>query len=117
MIGSLIISIFIFIMVVAIVIVASEGFKITFATILGSVGLTWAYLVLIYSSFNEWVVTPAIDVIFGSRGLTFYTISATMLFLSWCFIIFISLMNIIFTANKGQIRIFQNITESETDNL
>ncbi|MHA1234895.1 MAG: hypothetical protein ACTSQL_07390 [Promethearchaeota archaeon] len=117
MIGSIIVSIFIFILIVAIIIVASEGFKLTFATILGSIGLTWAYLVLIYSSFSEWVVTPALSVIFGSSRLTFYTISATMLFLSWSFIVFISIMNIIFTANKGQIRIFQNITESETDNL
>ncbi len=117
MIATLLVSIFIFIMIITIVIVASEGFKITLATILASFGLTWAYIVLVYSNFDKWVVTPALDTIFGANDLTLYTISATMLFLSWCFVIFISIMNIIFTANKGQIRIFQNITESDTDNL
>lgn len=117
MIGAIIVSVFIFILIITIVIVVSEGFKITLATILGSFGLTWAWLVLLFSNFDKWVVTPALDTILGANDLTFYTISATMLFLSWSFVIFISIVNIILTANKGQVRIFQNITESDTDNL
>ena len=117
MLGTLIISIFVFILCFMIVIVKTEGFKLTIASLFGVFGLVWAYFLIIWSSFKEFVINPAISTILGGSPLNFYTISATMLFVAWCFVIFVAIINIFMTANKGRVSIFQNMTENKNDNI
>ncbi|MCJ2513438.1 MAG: hypothetical protein LN408_03230 [Candidatus Thermoplasmatota archaeon] len=95
----------------------TEGFKITVATVIGFFGLAWAYVLVIWSSFITFVITPALQVLFGERALDLYGIASLMLFLSWVFIIAVAILNILLTASRGQPRIFQNITESKEDNI
>lgn len=117
MIGSLIVAIIIFFLSIMAVIVKTEGLKLTLAGIFGIFGLTWGYLANTWSNFTVYIVTPAINTIFGTADLNFYNVSAIMVLVAWIFVLFISILNILLTYNKKSVKLFQNWTESETDNI
>lgn len=117
MLGAGLLMLFIFILVVMAVVVITEGFKITVASVIGFFSLAWAYVLIIWSSFIEFVITPATNTLMGERSIDLFGISTVLLFFSWLYIITIALANIVLTASKGQPRIFQNLTKSKTDNL
>jgi len=117
MIGSLIVAIIIFFLSIMAVIIKTEGFKLTIAGVFGLLGLTWGYLANSWSNFTLYIVTPALNTMFGSAELNFYNVSAIMVFIAWIFVLFISILNIILTYNKKSVKMFQNWTESKTDNV
>lgn len=117
MFGTGLLMLFVFILVVMAVVVITEGFKLTVASVIGFFSLSWAYVLVIWSSFIEFVITPAINTLMGDRTIDLFGIATVLLFVSWLYIITIAIANIILTSAKGQPRIFQNLTKSKTDNL
>jgi len=117
MLGAGLLMLFVFILVVMAVVVITEGFKITVASVIGFFSLAWAYVLIIWSSYIEFVITPATNTLMGERSIDLYGISTILLFFSWIYIITIALANIVLTASKGQPRIFQNLTENKADGI
>lgn len=117
MLGFGLLALFVFVLVVMLVVVITEGFKLTVASVIGFFSLAWAYVLVIWSSFIEFVIDPAINTILGTRPLDFFGVASVMVFVSWMWVITIAIVNIILTASKGQPRIFQNLTQSKKDNL
>ncbi len=117
MLATTLLFMFVIILAISIIVVITEGMKVTFVSIMAIFGIGWAYILLIWSSFKEFVITPALDTIFGGVPLNFYNISATMLFIAWVWVIIIAVINIISTYNRGSIRIYQNLTENKEDNI
>lgn len=117
MLGFGLLALFVFILVVMLVVVITEGFKLTVASVIGFFSLAWAYVLAIWSSYIEYVVEPAINTIMGTRPLDFFGVASVMVFIAWLWVITIAIVNIILTSTKGQPRIFQNLTKDKTDNL
>jgi len=117
MLGETLLMLFVFILVVMMVVVITEGFKLTVASVIGFFSLAWAYVLVIWSSFIEFVIDPAIATIMGTRPLDFFGVASTMVFFAWIFVMVVAIVNIILTSSKGQPRIFQNLTQNKKDNL
>lgn len=117
MLAELLIAIIIFILSIMLYIIKTEGFKLSIAGIVGLIGLTWGFLANAWSNFTVFIITPAINTIFGSAEISFYNVSAVMLFIAWVWIVIIAVFNIIITFNRGGVSLFRNWTESKTDGL
>ncbi len=106
MFGLALLILLIFFGFVGIIVALTEGFQLTLVSITGFFSLTWAYTLVIWSSWLEFVAEPAIDMIGGRTPVTLLGVSQVMLLLSWLSVLAVSVGVLLWTSQRGKPAIF-----------
>lgn len=89
-------------LVVSVVVMLIEGFKISVATIGAFFALTWATVVEIWGSFTQLVLQPGYETLLGVRELTIFNIGATFLAIVWTLICAMAMFNFLTSVSRGK---------------